>query len=199
MGVVEPSIKGIALRSAVADLSAVLAEGVVPASEAVTRLTDAERELLQSGVHDARWYPIASYDRILKLLLDYQGRGEPDYFKLRGRAAAERLIAAGAFKQVDFVRRIDRDAAADRIALNLRMAGTLFGNMFNFGVFRLTTAGNADYGFDVEDGEYFSDMTAESIQGFVERLADEVGPNLVTVQYSRPREDLLRYRFRWLG
>lgn len=199
MGVVEPSIKGIALRSAVHDLAAVLADGAVPAAEAVTRLTDAERELLKSGVHDACWYPIGIYDRILKLLLDYQGRGEPDYFKLRGRAAAERLIAAGAFKQVDFVRRIDRDAAADRIALNLRMAGTLFGSMFNFGAFRLTAAGGEDYGFDVEDGEHFSDMTAESIQGFVERLADEVGPNLVTVRYSRPREDLLRYRFRWIG
>ena len=178
------------------DLRAVLCEGSIPARDAVEALTDAERSLLADGVEDARWYPVIIYDRIMKLLLEHVGRGQADYFERRGRAAAERMIEAGAFMQVDFVRRIERRSAVDQIALNLRLAGTLFGTMFNFGIFRLTTSEDS-YGFDIEDGEHFSDMSAESILGFVKRLADEAGAKDITVTYTRPREDVLRYRFQW--
>jgi hypothetical protein len=97
---------------------------------------------------------------------------------------------------VDFVRRIERDSPFQQVALYMRLAGTIWSGLFNFGSFRITEHDD-EYGIEISEGEHFTDMTAESILGFMQRIADEAGPELVHVTHTRPRPDLLRYRFRW--
>jgi len=201
------SIKGVAIRSAVADLRRLIDADAVPASVAFDLLTDFERLLLKRGVDDEAWYPMGCYDRINRVLLEHDGGGAPDYFQKRGRAVAERVIAAGAFKQVDFVRRIEPGAAVEQVVLNLRVAGTLWMGMFNTGTWRVLSsadfaaiAGEAgdSIGVEITDAEDFSDMAVQAVLGFIKRLAEETAGSEVEVGVQRPAAGTLRFRFRWL-
>ena len=134
------SIKGVAIKSAVADLHRLIESDLLPAKVAFELLTDFERLILKRGVDDEAWYPIGSYDRINRVLFEYDGNSAPDYFQKRGRAVADRVIAAGMFKQVDFVRKIEPSAAVEQVVLTLRVAGTLWMGMFNVGKWRVISS-----------------------------------------------------------
>lgn len=180
----------------------------MPASVVFDLLTDFERLLLKRGVDDEAWYPMGCYDRINRVLFEHDGHGAPDYFQKRGRAVADRVIAAGAFKQVEFVRRIEPGAAVEQVVLNLRVAGTLWMGMFNTGSWRVLSgadfaatagaAGGDSIGVEIADAEDFSDMAVQAILGFITRLAEETAGSEVEVTVLRPTPSTLRFRFRWL-
>jgi len=201
------SIKGVAIRSAVADLRRLIDADAIPAKVAFDQLTDFERLMLKRGVDDEAWYPMGSYDRINRVLLEHDGQGAPDYFIKRGRAVADRVIAVGAFKQVDFVRRIEPGAAVEQVVLNLRVAGTLWMGMFSVGSWRVLSsadiaaiagdAGNS-IGVEISDAQDFSDMAVQAVLGFMQRLAEETAGSEVEVMVERPTASTLRFRFRWI-
>jgi hypothetical protein len=201
-------IKGVAIKSAVADLRRLIDADALPAKVAFDLLTDFERLLLKRGVDDEAWYPMGSYDRINRVLLEHDGRGAPDYFIKRGRAVADRVIGAGAFKQVDFVRRIEPGAAVEQVVLNLRVAGTLWMSMFSVGSWRVlssadisATAGEVGdrIGVEISEAEDFSDMAVQAVLGFMQRLAEETAGSEVECTVARPTPSTLRFGFRWLA
>lgn len=200
------SIKGVAIKSAVADLHRLIEADGVPARVAFELLTDFERLILKRGVDDEAWYPIGSYDRINRVLFEYDGHEAPDYFQKRGRAVADRVIAAGLFKQVDFVRRIEPSAAVEQVVLTLRLAGTLWMGMFNVGKWRVIssadTAAIASVGgsihVEISEAEDFSDMAVQAILGFIQRLAGETAGADVAVSVERPTASVLLFTFRWI-
>lgn len=201
------SIKGVAIKSAVADLRRLIDADALPSKVVFDELTDFERLLLKRGVDDDAWYPMGSYDRINRVLFEHDGQCAPDYFQKRGRAVADRVIATGAFKQVDFVRRIEPSAAVEQVVLNLRVAGTLWMGMFSVGSWRVlsaadtaTMAGDAgnSIGVEITDAEDFSDMAVQAVLGFMQRLAEETAGSEVEVMVERPIASILRFDFRWM-
>lgn len=191
-----------------ADLHRLIEADAVPAKVAFELLTDFERLILKRGVDDEAWYPIGSYDRINRVLFEYDGQRAPDYFRKRGRAVADRVIAAGVFKQVDFVRRIEPSAAVEQVVLTLRVAGTLWMGMFNVGKWRVISSAElataaADMGgsiaVEISEAEDFSDMAVQAILGFIQRLAEETAGADVEVTVERPTASVLLFTFRWLS
>lgn len=201
------SIKGVAIRSAVADLRRLIDADALPSKVVFDDLTDFERMLLKRGVDDAAWYPMGCYDRINHVLFEHDGRGAADYFIKRGRAVADRVIAAGMFKQVEFVRRIEPSSAVEQVVLNLRVAGTLWMGMFNVGSWRVLSAADIaataiDAGdsisVEISEAEDFSDMAVQAVLGFMQRLAEEAAGAEVEVMVRRPTPSVLRFDFRWV-
>lgn len=202
------SIKGVAIRSAVRDLRRLIDADALPAKVVFDQLTDLERMMLKRGVDDEAWYPMGSYDRINRVLFEHDGLHAKDYFLKRGRGVADRVIAAGAFKQIDFVRRIGPAAAVEQVVLNLRVAGTLWMGMFNVGHWRvISTADVAAIALDAVDGisveisdaEDFSDMAVQAVLGFMQRLAEETAGSEVAVAVVRPTPSVLHFHFHWVN
>jgi hypothetical protein len=201
------SIKGVAIRSAVADLRRLIDADALPSKVVFDELTDFERLLLKRGVDDEAWYPMGSYDRINRVLFEHDGNSAPDYFRNRGRAVANRVIATGMFKQVDFVRRLEPSAAVEQVVLSLRVAGTLWMGMFSIGSWRVLSAADVgamaselggSIGVEITDAEDFSDMAVQAIIGFMQRLAEETAGSEVEVMFERPTASVLRFDFRWI-
>jgi hypothetical protein len=201
------AIKGVAIRSAVADLRRLIDADALPSKVVFDDLTDFERLLLKRGVDDEAWYPMGSYDRINHVLFEHDGNSAPDYFRNRGRAVANRVIATGMFKQVDFVRRLEPGAAVEQVVLSLRVAGTLWMGMFNVGSWRVLSSAEVgaiasdvggSIGVEITEAEAFSDMAVQAILGFIQRLAEETAGSDVEVVCERPIESVLRFDFRWL-
>src|SRR6185503_3004487 len=70
----EPSIKGSALSSVVEDVRALRDSGRISADRLETSLEAADLVLLEAKIQPALWYPIQSYARLTRLLLDVAGR-----------------------------------------------------------------------------------------------------------------------------
>jgi len=201
------SIKGVAIRSAVDDLRRLIDTDALPARVVFDHLTDVERMMLKRGVDDDAWYPMGSYDRINSVLFEHDGLGAADYFCKRGRGVAKRVIAAGAYKQIEFARRIEPGAAVEQVVLNLRLTGTLWMGMFSVGHWRvLTTADLAEavivagngIGVEISEAEHFSDMAVQAILGFIQCIAEETEGAKVAVTVERPSASVLRFDFRWV-
>ena len=63
-------------------------------------MTPQDMDVLESKVQAALWYPLQSFGRMTKLLLEYEGRGDVEYLRERGRRAAERIVATGIYDQL---------------------------------------------------------------------------------------------------
>ena len=96
-----PSIKGSAFQSVVDDLNALIASGRLARQELEARLEAPDLRILDDKVLPGVWYPLDSYRRLSDLLLQVEGRGQPDYIVRRGARAAERLFAAGLYLQLE--------------------------------------------------------------------------------------------------
>jgi hypothetical protein len=136
----EPSIKGIALRSAVSDVAGLVESGRVSLEELQLRLTEEDLALVETGVSDSTWYPIGIYGRMLRLLFHVEGAGLTSYLERRGAAFVGRLAEAGIYQQVDFLERV-RDPAGqenvDDVIRYMNLVLTLWSVGLNFVRYRV--------------------------------------------------------------
>jgi hypothetical protein len=100
----QAAIKGSAILSLIEDVGLCVEQGRVSAEELEVRLEPEDVALLGEKVSPARWYPIEQYRRLTDLLFELtaQGRDFETFLKTRGAAAAERLIQAGIYQQLDY-------------------------------------------------------------------------------------------------
>jgi hypothetical protein len=91
--VASAAIKGSAFIKVVEDVAKLLARPALSRSEAERWLAPDDFGLLDKGVVISSWYDIRAYDRLSRLLLDVDGRGDPQYLRERGRQTARRLLS----------------------------------------------------------------------------------------------------------
>lgn len=93
-------IKGSAIEAVVADVNRLVEEGRLSRDELEVRLSPPDLKLLDSKIFPASWYPLDTYGRLSELLMEAEGRGDPEYLVERGRRRAEVLQATGIYSQL---------------------------------------------------------------------------------------------------
>lgn len=175
------SIKGSGFESAVQDVKRLVADGVITPAELEERLTQADRNYLAAPVMPSLWYPLDSYERIVGLLLDKEGRGDPEYLVDRGRRAAERLTKAGVYSQLD--------ATIERWGESFgKVMATLGGALFSgteWSISRVEDAGSR-YRIDVKIPAGFPECARLTSQGFIESLGTHARGARIRVDSHRP-------------
>jgi hypothetical protein len=193
----EPAIKGVVLTNLVEDVQALCDSGRIAPEELEARLDEDDRALLESKPGSTDWVPIDRYRRLSELLWDVVGNRSPTYLERRGRASAELVLAAGLYRQVEFLQeRYDTsDLRAARASLELVV--TLQGSLINFGEWKVED--DADHGdrlqIVIDRAEAFPDVLCHSMVGFLNRLA-ETRSNASKWYFERPSRDVLRFRMR---
>ena len=204
----EPSIKGSIFKGAIDDLLRLANEGGVTEYALAVELgaetlSDLEREIIDAG-----WYPIASYDRILRLLGELEGGGEEKYFIERGRASARRLMEAGLYGQLDFVTRwkeslleYDRDesAAIARYASSLKLVVSLASNIYNVGRWAVESdRGNRGrVWIAIRDAKDYTDAMRLAIEGFVNECGSKHTKTTQLYTSTRMTPDLIVFRMNY--
>jgi hypothetical protein len=100
--------------------------------------------LLEQKTQAAAWYPIQVYTCLRELLQGVEGRGQDQYSIDAGAASARRLIEAGLYQQLDYLKRwqeyvptgdraIDQENQLALLRRQIMMVGTIHDSMFNFG------------------------------------------------------------------
>ena len=193
----EPSIKGSALSSVVEDVRALRDSGRISADRLEASLEAADLALLETKIQPALWYPIHSYARLTRVLLDVAGRGDPQYVADRGARAAQRLWESGLYVQLQHGE--EKAAKARRTGgamteRDARMITTLSGAIFNFTrwTYRIS---ESDSLIEVSEATDWPEVSVWAARGFLEYVVSRLRRVETRVEAVRVAPDRVEFRF----
>lgn len=188
----EPAIKGSAFAGVTEDLQKLRAEGEVSREELAERLPASDVALIDETISPGFWYPLATYDRMLALLVDLEGSDDARAYLLgRGERAMQRLMDLGIYNQF---------ASLEKgwTRLSGRILGTIGQVVYNFLSFEIVPTGDEDgpvgeaserFTILVRDGGQLSRNAQTTIEGAVATLASRAAHGPVTVSSARVATD----------
>jgi len=130
------SIKGVLLTKLVDDVRALLERRQAGRERLEACLSAGSLELLEGKVEIGRWYPIEQYTEISELIWKEEGGGRLEYLRQRGEEAMKRLMEAGLYQQIDYLRQEDRGLRTlltrKELLRSCRLVGSITGALINF-------------------------------------------------------------------
>ena len=144
----EPSVKGAWITRLVEDVKKLLARNEPDRAKLEAQLSSETLALLEGEVEIGRWYPVAQYTELTELLWREEGDRSIVYLHQRGEDAMRRLMEAGLYQQLDYLKRHapgnrdnlpqeDLPRTTQRLREDIlrvvRLVGTVSGSMRNIG------------------------------------------------------------------
>lgn len=172
----QPSIKGSAFQSVVADLRKLVDEGRVDLEE--LDLSEKDRGYLDAPITPVTWIPIDCYDRLLRVLSRVEAGSDPvRYLRDRGARAAERLLE-GSYESF----KVATGSWGLRVAKSF--VG-ISGMLYNFSSWSVAQADDERIEFRVEDAAAMPDSALEAAHGFLSYYARLASGRSVVVNHER--------------
>jgi hypothetical protein len=203
----QPAIKGTLFAAVVADLNRLVEAGAVGQGELETALSVDELALLDQKINAATWYDIHSYHAMVGLMGRAEGAGAADYWHERGRRAADRMIAAGIYQQMDYIGRTRASAESDptarfhALAKDLRLLLSVHASVLNFGDWKTVVDPDSGdrYRVEIRGIEGIPDGIFRATTGMFNRMSEianerdahgwefaRLGPDFVVIRMTRP-------------
>ena len=177
-----PSIKGTAFLSAHDDVHALLARRVLTRDELEVALEAKDLRLLDEKVLPSTWYPIGTYDRLLRLLCDKEANGRvEEYLIARGQKAGDRIAATGIYQQLDTT----TEALGVRTG---RVVVTVAGLIFNFTSWHFEREGATigHFTIRVDEATNFPEVARFTTQGFIQNASTRIVGRPMLAASERP-------------
>jgi hypothetical protein len=177
-----PSIKGTAFQSAHDDVHALLTRRAITRAALEVALEARDLRLLEEKVSPSAWYPMDSYDRLLRLLCEKEARGRSEeYLIARGVKAGERIAATGIYQQLDTT----TEALGIRTG---RVVVSIAGLIFNFTSWHFEREGATlgHFSIRVEDAANFPEIARFTTQGFIQNAATRIVGRPMQATSERP-------------
>lgn len=176
----ELCIKGTAFLLARRDLLALIESGRLTRAALERRLEPADLPHFDTAPLPTSWYPVPVYERLLRVLLDLEGGGDPQYLVDRARKGMEVLMRGGIYKQLERAEAV-REAGGDWFERSGHMLATLPSAFFNLGAWRLSRDGSRGV-FTLEgSGVDLPPCVQRIVQGAVEYVAEQLTEGQVEV------------------
>jgi hypothetical protein len=184
----ELSIKGTAFMLARRDVLALVEAGRISRPELERRLDARDLPFVDETPLPASWYPIATYDRLLRVLMELEGAGETRYLVQRARKGMEALMRGGLYKQLAHAEAAVRQST-DWFERTGHILATLPTAFFDKGSWRLSRdQGKRMFTLEGSGLEGMTLNVAHIVQGAVEYAAEQLTQTPVEVTIQRPRE-----------
>jgi hypothetical protein len=156
---------------------------------------------MDSKVQLTQWYDIRCYERLVRLLRDVEGGGQNEYLRQRGAQAAERLLKAGLYQQMEYLSRTQAGKANDpkerflAFGRDLRLLTTLSASLLNFSRWEVEPDSEWPdrYKIKILEATDYPEVLVWQTDGLINRMAIQHGkPNLWC--WERVRPDLIVFR-----
>lgn len=175
-----PEVKGIILVGVVDDLLRLKGAGEIDDTDLEARLEASDLALLDEKVDPARWYPVASYERMVELLYDVEGGRDPAYLRRRGEASAQRLVAAGVYQQLNALESGAKADSRAEFGRRVRISASLQGAMLRLGEWKVLD--DPDHAgrvlIEVTDAAAFPEVMRIALEGFVTAASQVAGSDI---------------------
>jgi hypothetical protein len=193
----QASIKGSVIVAVTDDLLRLVEAGRIARDALDARLEARDVEILDAKIQPALWYPIESYDRLLRALVHFDGGRDPEaYLRSRGRKTAARLAEAGLYAQL----RGDAQMATLDLA-QVKRTLSLWAAMVNFSQASAALESEQPRVFRIEvsDAAKFPAVLRQANAGFMEGVFSGLAQRAVTVSVEGERPDSFAYRVQLPG
>jgi hypothetical protein len=172
----ELKIRGPSFQIARRDVLSLVESGRLTRAGLEARLDPDDLELLEETPRANAWYPLPTYDRLLAVLLELEGRGDPTYLVKRAHKSSEELMRGGVIRQLESAETIVRtQSGGSWFEQAGHVLATIPAALFDRGSWRLS-ADEPKRSFTLE-GTGLEGMTpnvAQIIQGGIEYVASEL-------------------------
>lgn len=191
-----PSIKGSIIDKLVEDVGALRHRSDAVEALVEERLDAQALELLDQKVNPASWYPLTTYDQLSLVLLEIDGRGDPNYLRERGAVIGRRVMQAGLYQQLEYLERRDRKTDFEAYRRDLKLIVSLQGAIVNTGSWGAER--DPDHQNRVmligRDLEGYPDTLCISTAGFVTGVSMLAHKNSPEWSYHRPSHSEVWFR-----
>jgi hypothetical protein len=183
------SIKGTAFLLARRDVLALVESGRLSRIALERRLQAGDLEYLDANPLPTSWYPVDTYDRMLRVLMDVEGGGETSYLVQRARKGMEALMRGGIYKQLERAETVVREQGEGWFERTGHILATLPTAFFDKGSWRLSRDERKKM-FTLEGSglEKLPQNVAHIVQGAVEYAAEQLIETPVRVAIQRTRD-----------
>jgi hypothetical protein len=184
-----PSLKATAVQSVADDVERLLASGRLSREQLEARLEAEDLRYLEEKLSPTTWVPLATYGRLIELLIAAEGQGQREaYLIRRGERSAERLSSLGIYSQLDAT----TENLGNRIGT---LVVTVAQAIYNVGRWSYEPA-PTEHGFviRVHDAAALPEISRLATQGFVQYVARRVSGQPLRVISERPTPDLVVFR-----
>jgi hypothetical protein len=196
-----PSIKGRIFGTAVEDLKKLLAAGELRRDELARWLEPGDLPILDQAIVATEWYSIRTYARVCTLLRDVVGGGNDDYLRQRGASSAQKLLEAGLYAQLEYLKRAQVAKETEPVARyqalgrDLKLLTTISASILSFSRWesKPDPAVPQRYLIEVSEARDFPDALGFTSEGFVNRMAKQHGESDLW-RWQRARPDLVVFR-----
>jgi hypothetical protein len=196
-----PSIKGSIFSGIVESVLKLVSGGQVTRDELEDRLEPGDLQILDSQIQLTQWYDIRCCERLVNLLRDVEGGGRNEYLRQRGAQAAERLLKAGLYQQMEYLSRTQVAMATNAkerflaYGRDLRLLTTLSVSLLNFS--RWDVRPDPDwsdrYRIEISEATDYPEVLAWQTDGLINRMATQHGEASLW-SWERVRPDLIVFR-----
>ena len=188
-----PSIKATGFQSAADDLMKLVDSGRMSREELEEQLEPQDLPYLGKQLAASSWVPIATYTRVLEILIAREGgRDVTRYLHDRGWRAAERLHKLGLYGQFDAT----VETWGHRVGT---ITATMGAVLYNFSHWSFESdIENGVFTTTVDDAPYYPDYLRVVGEGFIHYLAQHLLPGMkveVTSERTSPDQVVFRGRF----
>lgn len=186
--IAELNIKGTAFLTARRDLLALIESGRFSRVALERRLQPRDLELLATEPLPTSWYPVGTYDRMLRVLMDIEGNGDVRYLINRARKAMAALMSSGIYRQLERAQVVVREQGKGWFERSGHILATLPTAFFDKGSWKLS-ADEVKKTFVLEGTglEGMTDNVAHIVQGALEYAAEQLTESAAEVTVQRPR------------
>ena len=174
-------IEGSAFLLARRDVLALVESGRLTRAALEHRLDPADLAQLDATPLAACWYPVARYERLMRVLLELEGGGDPQYLVGRARKGLETLVRGGIHGPLERAEAAVREGARDWFERSGHILATLPSAFFDQGAWRLSRDGSRGV-FTLEgSGVDLPPCVLRIVQGAVECVAEQLTGGRVEV------------------
>ena len=185
-----PSIKATGFQSAADDLEKLIAEGRMPRADVESQLEPEDLPYLGKQLAASSWVPVATYMRVLELLIALEGgRDVAGYLRARGMRAAERLHKMGLYGQFEAT----VETWGHRVGT---ITATMGAVLYNFSRWSFESdVENQSFQTTVDDATHYPEPLIAVGEGFIHYLAQNLMPEYkVEVSGTRVTPDRIVFR-----
>jgi hypothetical protein len=185
-----PSIKATGFQSAADDLERLIARGRMLRADAEAQLEADDLTYLGKRLAASSWVPVATYMRVLELLIALEGgRDVQAYLRERGMRAAERLHKMGLYGQFEAT----IETWGHRVGT---ITATMGAVLYNFSRWTFETdVESQTFQTTVDDATHYPDPLIGVGEGFILYLATNLLPGRkVEVVGKRTKPDQIIFR-----
>lgn len=191
-----PSIKGTVMDKVVEDLRRLREAGLVSRDDLEAALSAEALALLEEKVVASTWYPVEIYQGMVDVLWRVEGHRSADYMRRRGEESAERLVAAGVYRQLTRLQDGSLHAGTfEEFMSTVRLVASLHAAIINFG--RVEVARDPQHPkrvlMEVHDAAAYPESLRLATEGFMTRAGREVGRRFAW-RSQRISRDHVRFR-----